>query len=159
MNKEYDRNQKYQRKSFKQYRKYIGRILLWSGIAVASAFIIPYESLFTFLKGMLGESIAMNATFLAQWGITAVGGIGAIINTLKANHERRKIDDAQDEEENIIDNMLNENDELKKKVESLEKTKTKTIEEKTNVKSIDDKEKSYNTLDIDVDKKEKKYVK
>ena len=160
MNKEYDKNQKYQRKSFKKYRKYIGRILLWGGIAVASAFILPYGALFTALKGLLGESIASSATFFAQWGIVAAGGIGAVINAIKANRERKEIDNAQDDEENIIDSMVNENEDLKRKVESLEKGKTKSIDENTKVKTISDKEKDLNVYDnSEVIEKGKKYVK
>lgn len=160
MNKEYDKNQKYQRKAFKKYRKYICKILLWGAVAVASAFVIPYGGLFAALKGILGESLAMNATFFAQWGITALGAIGSIVNVIKANRERKKIDNAQDDEENIIDSMVNENDELRRKVEDLEKTKTKSIEEKTNVKAYDDKEKEFDTITMeDENEKGKKYVK
>lgn len=160
MDKEYSKNQKYQRKSFKKYRKYIGRILLWGGIAVASAFLIPYGGLFAALKGLLGEYVASSVTFLTQWGLVAAGGIGSIINAIKANRERKKIDDAQDDEEKIIDSMINENDELKRKVENLEKSKTKTLEANTKVKVMDDKEKDLNVYDnLEVTEKAKKYVK
>ena len=160
MDKEYSKNQKYQRKSFKKYRKYIGRILLWGGIAVASAFILPYGALFTALKGLVGEYVAGSATFFAQWGLTALGGIGAVVNTIKANRERKKIDNAQDDEENIIDSMVNENDKLKRKIENLEKSKTKDLDHEVKIKSMDDKEKTINTHDIEESiEKEKKYVK
>lgn len=129
-------------------------------VAVASAFVIPYGGLFTALKGLLGESIAINATFFTQWGIAAAGVIGSVINVIKANRERRKIDNAQDDEENIIDSMVNENDELKRKVENLEKSKVKTMEENQKVKSLDDKEKSIHYQEIDNEyEEEKKLVK
>ena len=157
MNKEYKRNQRVQRKSFKKYRKYIGKIFLWGAIAVASAFLIPYEAMFAAIKGLLGESIAINATFFTQWGIVAGSLLGSVVNAIKANHERRKIDNAQDEEENIIDGMVNEYDKLKSKVDSLEKTKTYNLEE-NKAKTFDDKEKEINVIE-NVEEKEKKYVK
>ena len=159
MNKEYEKNQNAQRKSFRKYRKYIGKILLWGAVAVASAFIIPYGGMFSALKGLVGESIAMNATFLTQWGLTAGGVIGSLVNAVKANRERKKIDDAQDEEENIIDGMVNENDDLKRKVDSFEKAKTKSLVENKKVKQLDEKENVKHTIQNEVDKdKGKQYV-
>lgn len=160
MNKEYSNNQKIQKKSFKKYRKYIGRVLLWGAVAVASAFVIPYGTLFASLTNLVGRSLAANITFFTQWGLVAAGGMGAVVNVFKANHERRKIDIAQDEEENIIDSMVNENDKLKQKVENLEKSKEKVYEENTKVKSIDVKEKSIDDKMVEEEnEKVKKYVK
>lgn len=147
MNKEYEKNQKSQRKSFKNYRKYIKKGIILGAIAVASAFVIPFGGLMTALKGVVGESLAMNATFFTQWGLTALGGIGAIVNGIKARNARKNIDNAQDEEENIIDGMVNETDDLKRKVNQLEKTKTKTLEENEKIKVLDDKEKEIHRIE------------
>ena len=159
MDKEYSKNQKEQRKSFKKYRKYIKRSLLYGAIAIASAFVIPYEGLYTLLQGYLGESLAASATFFIQWGIAGFSALGSIFNAFNANRERKKIEDTQDEAENIFDSVVNENDELKKKVENLEKTKTKLLEE-AKIKTIDDKEKVIPVRAINNSNENKKnYVK
>ena len=120
-NKEYSTNQKKQKKSFKKYRKYIGRIFLWGGIALVSAAFFPV-GVATALKGMLGDFLGGSASFFLQWGIAGAGAIGAAVNGIKANSERKKIEIAQDEEEDIVDRIINENDNLTKKVESYEKS-------------------------------------
>lgn len=161
MNKEYNDNQKKQRKAFKKYRKYIGKILLWGGISVVSTFVLPWNGLLNLLNPILGNYIAGSVTFFSQWLLTGAGVLGAVTNAIKANRERKRIDDSQDEEENIIDGMVNENDELKRKVENLEKSKSKTIDkEERYTKTYDDKEKELHTIEKEEnDEKGKKYVK
>ncbi len=149
---EYQSNQKKQRKSLKKYRKSILKALLWGGIGIASAFLIPYGGMFSALKGFIGESIAMNATFFTQWGVALAGVGGAVINGIKAIHERNKIEKAQDEEEDIVDRILNENDNLSKKIDNLEKQKTKE-ENKKNTMSND---LTKNNRNIDIDYEEEK---
>ena len=157
MNNEIRNNQKEQRRSLKKYRKHIGKILLWGGVAVASAFVFPYGGIFNLLKGVIGESLAMNAVFFTQWGITGAGLIGGIMNAIKAKHERGKLENAQDEAEDLADGLVNENDELKRKVEELAKDKTKELDKESPVKTMSDKEKEYNTRDIEeVDEVEKR---
>ncbi len=156
-NLEYNKNQKEQKKSFKKYRKYMGKILLWGGIALASAFIAPYGLMLGALKPLIGESLAMNATFFTQWGIAAFGALRAGINAAKAHHERKKIDDAQDEQEDIVDSMINENDNLKRKVENLEKQKVKE-EDKSYEKTNNNLVKSNQGIDYD-EEEEKKHTK
>ena len=99
-NKEYRENQKKQKKSLKKYRKHIIKAAIFGGIAVASAFLFP-AGVFPAIKGLLGESAAINITFFTQWGIAAGGLIGAVKNIFQAHKERKNIENAQDEEEDI----------------------------------------------------------
>ena len=150
----YKTNQNKQKKSLKKYRKHILKALLWGGIGLASALFFP-AGVFPALKGVLGESIAMNATFLTQWGIAAAGGIGAVVNTIKANRERKKIEVSQDEEEDIVDAMITENDNLSRKVEGLEKQKVK--EEKKSNTLGNNLTKSNSSIDYE-EEEEKKHT-
>ncbi len=122
-NREYRDNQKKQKKAFSGFRKYIKRAFIWAGISVASAFLMPWSLLMPVLKIPFSPLIAGSITFFAQWGITAVGAIGAVINGLKARHAAKTVDKAQQEEENIVDCMVLEGDKLERKVENLSKSK------------------------------------
>ena len=155
-NSEYQKNQKQQKKSFSKFRKFMGKVLLWGGIAVASAFVVPYELMLGALKPILGESIAINATFFTQWGIAGLGVIGAAVNAIKAHRERKKIENAQDEEEDIVDRIITENDNLNRKVDSLEKQKVKE-ENKSNTKTNSNLIKSNNSIDYE-EEEEKTYT-
>ena len=135
MDKEYDKNQKAQKKSLEKYRKHIGKALLWGGIGLASALFFP-AGVFPALKGLLGESIAMNLTFFTQWGIAAAGAIGAGVNSLKAHKERKKIEESQEYEEEIIDAMQDEKTNLEEKVKEYENELSK---QKANTKANDNK--------------------
>lgn len=151
---EYSVNKKKERRSFKKYRKCIKKIFLWGGLGVLSAFVFPYGTLFTFLKGLVSEYLAGSITFIAQWGLATLGGLGAIINTINAHQERKKIEDAQDMEDDIVDVLVNENDKLTKKVEDLEKQKEKVnTEAKSNTKTNADLEKSSRNIDYEEEKK------
>lgn len=150
---EYYKNQKEQKKEFKNYRKFWRKILIWGAVAVASALIIPYSTMYSALKGLGGlilggetaELVATNATFFIQWGLAAAGAIGALVNGWKASSSKAKIENLQSEEEDLIDGFINENDNvksenerLKSKVESLEKKNTKTkTETRRNTNTID----------------------
>ena len=160
MNSEYTKNQKKQRNAFNKYRKYIKKGLLWGGVGIISALIFPWKSVFTFAKGLIGESLATSITFFSQWGIAGLGLAGAMVNSIKALRERKKIDDAQDDEENIIDGMVNETDKLQRQVKDLERMYINEKEKKeTNVKSVDDKEKENLSQSFsDEDEVAKKYV-
>ena len=119
MDREYEKNQKKQKKSFKKFRKNIIKALIWGGIGLASALFFP-AGVFPALKGLLGESVAINATFFTQWGIALLGAVGAGVNIYKARKERKSMEDSQDYEEEIIDAMKDENSQLKDKVKDYE---------------------------------------
>ena len=123
MNKEYQDNQKKQKKTFKKMRKYIGRIFLWAGIGIASAAFFPGGAIMELLKGTLGELLARSVAFFGQWGIAATGLVGAIINGIKAHNAAETIDDSQEEEENIVDCLVRDKGKLERKVEDLSKKK------------------------------------
>lgn len=151
---EYSVNKKKEIKAFKKYRKYIRKIFTWATIAVASAFIIPYGSLFTLLKGVVSEYLASSITFIAQWGLATLGGLGTIINAINAYQERKKVEEAQDEEDNIVDVLINENDKLSKQVESLEKEKVKVNNVvKSNTKTNNNLEKNHRNMDNEEERK------
>ena len=157
MNKDYEINQKAQKKSFKKYQKYIRRIILWIGLGVVSTFVFPSGIIYNFLKGFLSEYIAGSISVWAQILCMGASVVETIVNSFKAVKEKSKINDLQDEEENIIDVIMNENDELKKKVESLEKTKSYSNQNNLNYQK--DKEKRQeNNIDYE-NEKEKKFVK
>ena len=155
MDKEYDKNQKEQKRTFKKYRKFIGKALLYGGIGLASALFFP-AGVFTALKGLLGESIAMNLTFFTQWGIAAAGAIGAGVNALKAHKARKKIEESQDYEEEIIDSMQEEKDNLEEKVKEYEKELTK---QKDNNKTNDNSKTNSNTNEYQEEVEENKTLK
>lgn len=160
MDKEYRNNQNAQKKSFKNYRKHIRRIFLWVAIAVLSSFVIPYGALLVALKGIMGSYLATSVTFFIQWGIVVAGCLGGIFNAINADIEKRHFADLQAEEENIFDSLINETYTLKRKVEDLEKSKTKTIEANTKVKTTGSKERSVEYQETkEMAPKVKKYVK
>ena len=157
MNKEYELNQKEQKKSFKKYRKLIRKIILWIGLGVISTFVFPSGIVFNFLKSFCTEYVAGSIAVWAQILCMGASVIETIINSYKAAKEKNKINDLQDEEENIIDVILKENDDLKKKIESMEKNKVHSKENNL----LYDKTLSYekrNQINNN-DEEEKKYVK
>jgi len=159
MNKEYYTNQKKQKKTFKKYRKYIGRILLWAGIGLASALFFPGGALMGVIAGINSELDAVSIAFLAQWGIAALGLGGAVYNGIKAHYAAKKIDDSQEEEENIVDCIVRDKENLERKVENLSKTKVK---EEENVKTADLKLVKGNqtvTNDKDLEEEEQRTLK
>lgn len=125
MDKEYQANQRKQKRTFKKYRKYIGRIFLWAGIGLASAIFFPGAAVMGALKGFMGDFLAGSVAFFGQWGIAAAGLVGSVINGIKARHAAKTIDDSQEEEENIVDCMVRDNENLVRKVDNLSKTKVK----------------------------------
>ena len=155
MNKEYEVNQKAQKKSFKKYRKLIRKIILWIGLGVVSTFVFPTGIIFNFLKGFCSEYIAASIAIWAQILCMGASVVETLINSYKAIREKNKINDLQDEEENIIDVIIKENDDLTKKVEQLEKdklhvkennlSKTKTLnyEMKREINNNNEEEKKY----------------
>lgn len=155
-NKEYRENQKKQKKSLKKYRRHIIKAAIFGGIAIASAFLFP-TGLVGVLKGLLGDYIGGSVAFFTQWGLAGAGIIGATSNVIKANVERNKIEKSQDEEEDIVDCIINENDNLERKVNNLEKQKDKTIN-KDNTKSNDRVVKIDNSLEYE-EENQKKYTK
>lgn len=128
MDKEYQANQRKQKRTFKKYRKYIGRIFLWAGIGLASALFFPGAAVMGALKGLMGEYLAGSVAFFGQWGIAAAGLVGSVINGIKARHAAKTIDDSQEEEENIVDCMVRDKEHLERKVDNLSKTKDKKEE-------------------------------
>ena len=155
MDKEYDKNQKEQKKTFKKYRRFIGKALLFGGIGLASALFFP-AGVFPALKGLLGESIAMNATFFTQWGIALAGAIGAGVNALKAHRARRKIEESQEYEEEIIDAMQEEKGNLEEKVKEYEKELTM---QKENNKTSNNSKANSNTFEYQEEIEETKTLK
>ena len=129
MNKEYYENQKKQRKSFKNYRKHMIKLLLSSLVGMAAAFALPWNILFKALLNITTEYIAGSITVWAQILLMAYCGIKAVYHTYKAAKEKEIMDELQGSEEDMVDYLINENDKLNKKVDSLEKEKVKTIEE------------------------------
>ena len=139
--KEYRENQKIQRKEFKKYRKYMWRILISILFTVASSFIFPgnlFVWLHNFLSGFLSKFIADSIVVWTQVLCMAGGVIGAVANTIKASNAKNAIDKAQDKEEDIVDSLLDQKDELLKKVDELSKEKEKVVtESKTYTKTED----------------------
>ena len=123
MDKEYRANQRKQKKTFKKFRKYIGRIFLWAGIGIASAAFFPGAAVMSALKGVMGDLLATSVAFFGQWGIAGVGFIGAMVNAIKAHHAAKTIDNSQEEEENIVDCIVRDKDNLQIKVDNLSRTK------------------------------------
>ena len=134
MDKEYRANQRKQKRTFKKYRKYIGRVFLWAGIGLASALFFPGGAIMGALKGLMGEYLAGSLAFFGQWGIAAAGLVGSIVNGIKAHNAAKTIDDSQEEEENIVDCMVRDKEQLERKVDNLSKTKVK---EEENVKTAE----------------------
>ena len=129
MDKEYRANQRKQKKTFKKFRKYIGRIFLWAGIGIASAAFFPGAAVMGALKGVLGDLLATSVAFFGQWGIASVGFIGAMVNAIKARHAAKTIDDSQEEEENIVDCIVRDKEQAEIKLNNLERVKVKENEQ------------------------------
>ena len=145
--KEYYNNQKQQRKSFKNYRKHMLKLLGSSLVGMAAAFAIPWRVLFNFLLKFTTEYIAGSVTIWTQIALMAFCGIKAVYHTYKAAKEKVKMDNLQGSEEDMVDSLINENDNLLKKVDSLENEKVKTKEEvKTTTKSYDNFTKTDNAI-------------
>ena len=158
-NKEYRENQKIQRKSFKKYRKCMWKVLIYFFLAVGSVTVLPHilaplhEPLSRLFSTLIANSIHVGAQLLVLFG----GVLGGVVNAIKANKARWEIDNAQDEEENIVDSLINENEELLKKVDNLEKQKEKVnVEIKTNSKANDFVKNNHEYVE---EEKVKKYTK
>ena len=137
MNKEYTENQKKQRKSFKEYRKQMLKLLGSTIVGIVTAFAFPGRPIYEFLQKFFTDYIAGSITIWTQLIIMGVCGIKAVYHTFKAASEKQNIDNLQDEEENIVDYLVNENDKLNQKINSLEKEKTIVKEiEKTSSKAV-----------------------
>ena len=135
-NKEYRENQKIQRKEFKKYRKHMWKVIGYLLLAGASAFIFPYNLLVGLngiLKPLIGEYVADSITVLVQMLGMFGGVVGGIVNTYKAAKAKDAVDQAQDDEEEIVNSLIDEKDNLLKKVENLEKEKEKIITESKTV--------------------------
>ena len=128
MDKEYRANQRKQKKTFKKFRKYIGRIFLWAGVGIASAAFFPGAAVMGALKGVVGDLLATSVAFFSQWGIAGVGFIGAMVNAFKAHHAAKTIDDLQDEEENTVDGICRDKDNAEKELTAVKNKEAKEIE-------------------------------
>ena len=128
MDKEYRDNQRKQKKTFKKYRKYIKKILIWAGIGIASAAFFPGAALMNALTGLIGSYYATSAAFFAQWGITAIGFGTAAYNGYKAYRAANTIDDLQDEEENTVDGICRDKDNAEKELAAVKNKEAKEIE-------------------------------
>ena len=136
-NKEYLENQKIQRRSFKKYCKHMIKLLISLLFAGASAFVFPsniFVWLNNLLKGIIGSYLSASITVWTQILCMFGGVLSGIYHAYKASKSKDEIDIAQDEEENFVDRLINENDNLTKKVENLEKEK-EVENKKSNTKS------------------------
>lgn len=129
-NREYRENQKIQRKSFNDYRKHMIKVLLGFGIAIASISIFPeyvFPYLNTFLKGFMSDYLAGSLTLFTQLAFLIGGTVSGVVNSFKAVNDKVIIDKAQDREEEIIDKLINENEKLSERVNTLENEKANSI--------------------------------
>ena len=159
-NREYRENQKKQRKEFKKYRKSMWKMFIGFLVAGAAAFVLPefgLPALNALLKGIIGEYLAGSVTVFTQIALLAGGVIGGVVNAFKAIRAKDEIDKAQDEEENIVDVLINENEDLAKKVEKHEKEKTNVkVETKTNSKTMNYQKSNDSYVE---EEEEKRYTK
>ncbi len=149
MDKEYRDNQRKQKKTFKKFRKYIKKILLWAGIGIASAAFFPGAAVMNALTGLIGSYYATSAAFFAQWGITAIGFGTAAYNGYKAYRAANTIDDLQGEEENTVDVICRDRDDAVRKYESVARKLENVKNKETN------ENEQTNDADISVAKVEK----
>lgn len=134
--KEYRENHKELKKSMNRYRKYIWKVIGGTVFACLSAFVFPeylFPLLKTFLEKYFSSYIAGSITFFTQIICMGASMASAIINGIKAGKAHEKIENAQYEEECMVDSLISENEELNKKVREFKKQNTLTNTESKSV--------------------------
>ena len=132
-------NEKKQKKTFKEYRKRILKALFGFVAFGASLFILPefvFAPLYNFMKGFISENAASSITFFTQMFVTILSGVSGIVNSISANRAKHRLNNYQNEAEEIVNSINLENEELLSKVKELEKQKLNVnTNSKTNSRS------------------------
>lgn len=132
MDKEYSKNQRSQKKSFKEYRKHMIRAGISIVLALLGTFAFPSSLVVELLKGF-GEYVGVSVAVWSKILLMAGGTIGTIVNGIKAKKVKDKIDDLNDLEEEIVEKIVYDKEKLEQKNHDLEKTKLKeeVLDQKT----------------------------
>lgn len=139
MKEEYLYNENKQESHLKKYKKAIIKTIIFTGIlGFCSTFLFPIGPIFNGLQALgIGEGIARNIAFFTQLGICA-GSLGGIIsNGIKAVKNRKQVEKYKEDNTKLYLNAVNNNNVNKE--DEKEKTNSKELEEKGNVK-VDYKE-------------------
>ena len=88
------------------------------------------------MKGFISENAASSITFFTQMFVTILSGVSGIVNSISANRAKHRLNNYQNEAEEIVNSINLENEKLLSKVKELEKQKLNVnTNSKTNSRS------------------------
>ena len=127
MDKKGVENKNEKKKELKKYQKYLKKIVIGIVLATVGIFIAggPISDFLVKLP-FLDDEWAVFLSIVLKVGLFSFGNAKAIINAIKARKCSKKIDNLEDEEQELIEYLEQELEKTKKQNKELAKDKEKT---------------------------------
>lgn len=148
MNKDYQKNEKLERKAWHKYRKALIKIAIAVGVSFLGI-IIPAGPIAEFLVSFIPSDLAVLISIMSKVALSSFGVLLGIKNIISANLAKRKMNDLEDYEEGMVENLEQEIKKGEDKSQSLQERLTRVQEDNKNLeKKLADINKREESLDI-----------